>query len=118
MPQRLEKLETVDSADFFQRWIHRAIGCHDHDERQRGQAESFYPTHSHNRRDVEWTLRQAEGIDEDPVDDTDAWMKQEYPTHCREEGRNQRAHSHEREHQFFPREIGSLYEPRDGNREK
>src|SRR5262249_796650 len=36
MPQRLEELETVDSADFFQRWIHRAIGRHDHDERQRG----------------------------------------------------------------------------------
>jgi hypothetical protein len=41
----------------------------------------FDPPHADERCDIEWRLLQPEPFDQPFVDNTDARMKQKYPTH-------------------------------------
>src|SRR5207253_2218137 len=75
MPQGSPGLETVHSSGFFEGRVHRAIGCHDHDKRNRGQTQSLDPAHADDRRDIKRIRRQAKRTYEELVYNPNARMK-------------------------------------------
>src|ERR1700727_1825214 len=76
------RLRTAHRRSLFERRVHRSHDAGDHDEGERSEAQSFDAAHAGNRRNIEWSLAEAEEGDKAFVDETDRRTEEEYPTEC------------------------------------
>jgi hypothetical protein len=96
---------------FLERGVHGAKHRGRHDEGDGREIESLDPAHADDAGDVEGRLRQAEMLDEPAIDETDARMQQEQPTHRRGESRDQQPDRHQGRKERLTTQVRAREQP-------
>ena len=109
-----EEAHAVDLGGFLQGRVHGPEHLSGEDERQRRQAQPLDEAHAHRSRDVDGTPVQAEQAHQPAVEETDALVRQEGPSHGRVDARYQQAESHDGVDQALARQGGAFGKPGDG----
>ena len=97
---------------FLHRWVHGAEDRGGHDEGERREVEPLHPAHAEDGRDRE-RRGHAEHDLEQLIEQPDARMQQEQPSHGDREARDQQPDRHQREQQRLGAEVGAFGDPGD-----
>ena len=110
--QHAERAGAVHLGGLLQRRIHGAEDRGRHDEGERREIEPLHPAHAEDGRD-----RERRGHSEDDleqlIEQPDARVQQEQPSHRDRKARDQKSDRHQREQQRLGAEVRALGDPGD-----